>query len=359
MVLDPIALWTSSAFRDEVQAWVSAQLAPRGIRLTGDGEQSHVRVWSSAIRFETVSEEFGEGRVWFKVSGSGTAYEAALVAVLSDLCPGLAPEVLAYDEARAWSLARDGGPVLRSIAAPEAMWGYWGRLLPRYAKAQLALAEKRARLLATEIPDRGPAQLPVELRRLLGELAARPIEHGGLTSEQAGALELLLPAYDDRCAELAASGVPDSLQHDDLHSNNICWPGSLDDLSSVRIVDWGDSSVGHPFGTMLATMNSIAFHAGLLHDDRGVIEDPRVLRVRDAYLEPFTGLGSRTELVRWVDLARSTGCVSRALAEERAVQDAPATMIGEEFPIRGWLLELLQPWTYVDQCDEVRREAFP
>jgi hypothetical protein len=133
MVLDPIALWTSSAFRDEVQAWVSAQLAPRGIRLTGDGEQSHVRVWSSAIRFETVSEEFGEGRVWFKVSGSGTAYEAALVAVLSDLCPGLAPEVLAYDKARAWSLARDGGPVLRSIAAPESMWSYWERLLPRYA----------------------------------------------------------------------------------------------------------------------------------------------------------------------------------------------------------------------------------
>jgi hypothetical protein len=110
---------------------------------------------------------------------------------------------------------------------------------------------------------------------------------------------------------------------------------------------------------MLATLNSIAFHAGLLQDDRGVIEDPRVLRVRDAYFEPFTGLGSRAELVRWVDLARSTGCVSRALAEERAVQDAPSTMIGEEFPIRGWLLELLQPWTYVDQCDEVGREAFP
>jgi Phosphotransferase enzyme family len=359
VVLDPVGLWTSSAFRDEVQAWVAAQLAPRGIRLTGDWEQSHVRVWSSAIRFETVSKEFGEARVWFKVSGSGTAYEAALVAELSDLYPGLAPEVLAYDKGRAWSLTRDGGPVLRSIAAPDALWGYWERLLPRYAEAQLALAEKRARLLATEMPDRGPVQLPVELRRLLGELAVRPTEDGGLTNEEAHALEHVLPAYDDRCAELAASGVQDTLQHDDLHSNNVCWPGALDDLSSVRIVDWGDSSVGHPFGTMLATLNSIAFHAGLLHDDRGVIEDPRVLRVRDAYLEPFIGLGGRDELLRWVDLARSTGCVSRALAEERAVQDAPATMIGEEFPIRGWLLELVQPWTQVDQRDEVERGAFP
>jgi len=359
MVLDPIALWTSSAFRDEVQAWVTAQLARRGIRLTGEWEQSHVRVWSSAIRFETVSKEWGEGRVWFKVSGGGTAYEAALVALLSELYPGLAPEVLAYDKARAWSLTRDGGPVLRSIAPPDALWGYWEQLLPRYAKAQLTLAEKRTDLLATGIPDRGPAQLPVELRRLLGQLVRRPIENGGLSHGQARALESVLPAYDDRCAELAASGVPDTLQHDDLHSNNVCWPGALDDLCSVRIVDWGDSSVGYPLGTMLATLNSIAFHAGLLHNDRGVIEDPRVLRVRDAYLEPFTELGSRAELLRWVDLARSTGCVSRALAEERAVQDAPATMIGEEFPIRGWLLELLQPWTQVAQRDEVGRGAFP
>jgi hypothetical protein len=363
MGLDPVALWTSSDFRNEVHAWVTAQLAQRGIRLTGDSEQSHVRVWSSAIRFETVSnelgsKELGEGRVWFKVCGSGTAYEAALVAVLSDLYPGLAPEVLGYDTARAWSLTRDGGPVLRSIAAPDALWGYWERLLPRYAEAQLALAEKRSRLLATGIPDRGPAQLPVEFRRLLGELAARPTEDGGLSNEQARALEHLLPAYDDRCAELAASGVPDTLQHDDLHSNNVCWPGTLDDVSSVRIVDWGDSSVGHPFGTMLATLNSIAFHAGLWHNDSGVIGDPRVLRVQDAYLEPFNGMGSREELLRWVALARSTGCVSRALAEERAVQDAPTTMIGEDFPIQGWLVELLRPWTNVDRCDEVGRGAF-
>jgi aminoglycoside phosphotransferase (APT) family kinase protein len=96
----------------------------------------------------------------------------------------------------------------------------------------------------------------------------------------------VLPVYNDRCAELAASPVPDSLQHDDLHSNNACWPGEADDLSSVRIIDWGDASVGHPFETMLATLNSIAFHAGALRVDRRM-EDPRLLRIWDAYMEPF------------------------------------------------------------------------
>jgi hypothetical protein len=87
-----------------------------------------------------------------------------------------------------------------------------------------------------------------------------------------------------------------------------------------------------------------AYNDGVLNDD-GRIDDPRALRIRDAYLEPFTDLGSRKELLRWVRLARSTGCVTRALAWESALQEAPAAVVAEvECPIRSWLLELLQPW---------------
>jgi hypothetical protein len=342
VVRDPVALWTSNAFLEEVWAWVAAQLAGGGSRLTGGWEQPHTRAWSSTIRFETT-----EGRVWFKVNGSGTAHEAGLLALLGELRPGLAPEVIAYDQVRAWSLTRDGGPLLRSIVAPGALWTYWERLLPKYAEAQLALAQHRVRLLSSRTPHLGPAQLPVEYRRLLAELAVLPTDEGGLTKEQASALERRLPTYDDWCAELVASSLPDSLQHDDLHSNNVCWPGKVDDLSSVRILDWGDASVGHPFGTMLASLNSIAFHAGAQPGNRPM-DDPRILRLRDAYLEPFSSLGSRAELLRWVALARSTGCVTRAISWERALQDAPATVvIEEEFPVRGWLLELLEPWAEV------------
>jgi hypothetical protein len=110
---DFLTLWTSSAFVVEARAWVAAQLAPRGIRLTGELELAHTRVWSSTIKFETTA-----GRVWFKVNGIGTAYEAELIAVLDELHPGLAPDVLGHDNARGWSLTPDAGPVLRSIAGP-------------------------------------------------------------------------------------------------------------------------------------------------------------------------------------------------------------------------------------------------
>jgi Phosphotransferase enzyme family len=336
---DPVAVWTSSAFIESARSWVAAQLVPGGIRLTGEWQQTHARVWSSTIRFETTA-----GRVWFKVNGPGTAYEAKLVALLDELCPGLAPQLLGYDDAVAWSITRDGGPMLRSKTKPDELWGYWERLLPRYGEAQLALAADRSRMLACGAPDRGPVQLPLEFDRLLDKLASQPIEQGGLTRQQAAALERVLPAYEGRCAELAASPVPDSLQHDDLHSNNVGWPGEMADLSSVRIIDWGDASIGHPFGTMLATLNSIAFEAGVPVDGRQ-FHDSRLLRLRDAYLEPFSSLCGVEELRRSVGLARSTGCVTRALAWEGALQEAPLSMIAKyEFPVRTWLLELLEPW---------------
>lgn len=58
-----------------------------------------------------------------------------------------------------------------------------------------------------------------------------------------------------------------------------------------RIIDWGDASIGHPFGTMLSTLPSVA------HDSGCEVDDPRVQRVRDAYLEPFTTYGDRKSVV--------------------------------------------------------------
>jgi hypothetical protein len=43
----------------------------------------------------------------------------------------------------------------------------------------------------------------------------------------------------------------------------------------------------------------------------GRMDDPRMLRIRDAYLEPFTSRASRKEPLRRVALARRTGCVTR------------------------------------------------
>jgi len=160
-----------------------------------------------------------------------------------------------------------------------------------------------------------------------------------------------LTAYGQWCRDLDGAGIPWTIQHDDLHANNICGPGSESDPAvagpadgdnaagsalGARIIDWGDASLGHPFGTMLVTLRSIA-HYGSCD-----IDDARVQRVRDAYLEPFTTYGPRSELVALVDVARRVGAVTRALSWRAGLIGSPAAVHREhDFPVRGWLEELL------------------
>jgi hypothetical protein len=332
--MDRVELWTSAAFLLAAQEWVAGELAARGVQLTGDWDQPHARVWSSAIRFETT-----DGRVWLKVNGPGTAHEPALVRLIDERVPGLVPEVLAVHPSLSWSLSRDGGPTLRTLGPADALWDAWEGLVARYADAQLRLSGDRDAVLGAGVQEVSPATVPMLARALLDDLAVIPVDHGGITPEEVDRLTAVLPRLDDWCAELAASGVPESVQHDDLHSNNVCWTGSVE---TARIIDWGDTTWGSPLGTMLATMNSIAYHAGVFVEDRP-IEDPRVLRVRDAYLEPFTPYAARADLVRYVDLARRAGCVGKALSYQTALAGTPVSVHAEhDFPVREWFLALLE-----------------
>lgn len=325
-----VDVWSGEAFLAERDAWVAAEAARRGIELTGEREQRQLRPWSGATRFAAVG-----GDLWFKVNAVGTRFEGTLVGLLAELQPGLVPDVLAVDPERGWSLTRDAGPVMREAAPPGELWDAWTGVVARYAEAQVRIAEHPGPVLATGVRVHTPATLPVLFRDLVAELGATSPDEGGLTPGERAALEATYDAYDAWCAELAGSGVPDSLQHDDLHSSNVCWTGGP--IATARIIDWGDAIWSFPLITMLGTVNSIAWHAGCDRDD------PRILRVRDAYLEPFTQFAAKGDLVRYVGLGRRVGCVTKALSYRTSLLGEPvATHAAEDFPVRGWLLELLE-----------------
>jgi Ser/Thr protein kinase RdoA (MazF antagonist) len=89
------------------------------------------------------------------------------------------------------------------------------------------------------------------------------------------------------CHELADRGIPDTLQHDDLHDGNLF-------VRDGRFVffDWGDACVTHPFHTLVVTLRALAHRQGL---GPGA---PELLRLRDAYLESWTGHASHAETRR-------------------------------------------------------------
>ena len=309
-----VETWTSPAFGGQARAWVAERLAPLGVGADG-GRRAAAR--PAVVQRDPLRDH--PGRVWFKVNGTGTRHEATLVRELDRLVPGLVPEVLAVDAARGWSLTRDAGRVLREAVPADALWGAWERLLPRYAEAQVALSGHRDELLATGITEVSPATVPGLARQLLDELAATPEDEGGLTPEQAAAAGAgAARCWTTGARSSPARGVPDSVQHDDLHSANVCWPGTAAD---ARVIDWGDATWGHPLGTMLATLNSIAFHAGTYVDGRPAT-DPGAAAGAGRLPRAVHRFAAHADLVRGVDLARRTGCVGKALAYRAALPGA-------------------------------------
>ena len=84
--------------------------------------------------------------------------------------------------------------------------------------------------------------------------------------------------------------------------------------------------MSHPFHTLVVTCRAIAHR----FDPDVQPGGPELLRLRDAYLEPFAPYGGHTELVRAVDLAHLTGTLARTLAWHRYVVARPLEFRGED-----------------------------
>ncbi|MEU8077701.1 phosphotransferase [Catellatospora citrea] len=305
----------------QVLAWIDESLAGAGLRAAGPVEQTRVRPWSVLAKVPV-----GERTVWFKANGHCSTYEARLLDALGRWAPGRVLEPIAIDGERGWSLLPDGGRTLREVAADDP--GHWEDLLARHAELQRDLAPRAAEMLALGVPDMTAAQLPGHLTALLGD----PLVGGSLTAEKATLLRAYEPRYRLLCEQVAASAVPVTVQHDDLHDANVLVG------DGYRFFDWGDASVAHPFAVLLIAMRIAADRYDLKPGD------PVLARLRDAYLEPWTGYGTRAELAAEVEPAVQAAKVSRSLSWQRSLVDADPGSLAEYGPaVPGWLEELLVP----------------
>jgi hypothetical protein len=296
------------AWLAEAQAWIAARLAERGLVRTGEIGQPHVRWWSTVLRIPTA-----DGDLWFKANAQPHVFEAGLLAILERVHPGHVPELVAHDAARGWILMRDGGARLREVVD----LGRWEELLPGYAELQLALTPQAEELLAAGVPDQRLAVLPAQFQATLDDRDACLAGEEGLTPEEYDAVARLVSDFAERCERLAAYGIPETIQHDDLHDGNVFVRDGR-----YLFFDWGDSCVSHPFHSLVVCLRAIA------HKFELPPGGPDVLRLRDAYLEPF---GPPTELAEAAELAHYLGTAGRAINWYRMVYARdPEFRAGEE-----------------------------
>ena len=232
-----------------------------------------------------------EGDLFLKAVAPVHRFEAALTARLAELQPQRVTEVVAFDAERGWFLMRDAGTRLRELVTTPQDLHHWEGLLPEYAQLQIDVAPHAQEFLGLGTPDQRLAVLPQQLRELVDD---RP---PGLTEDE---LRRAIPRFEEMCGTLAEAGIPETIQHDDVHDGQVFVRDGR-----YLVFDWGDSCVSHPFHSLTVALRSIAWKFELEPGGR------ELERLRDAYLEP---LGASRELG---DLAYRTGTVARALAWRR------------------------------------------
>jgi Phosphotransferase enzyme family len=254
-----------------------------------------------------------DGDVWFKACHPSHGFEPALTLELARLRPERITELLDFDLERAWMLTADAGTRLRELLAVADDLARWEEVLPLYADVQLVTAGVVDRLLELGVPDDRLAGLPARFERVLGDRDVLLVDReDGLDPGQLDSLRALVPDVERLCAELAAAGIPDTVQHDDLHDANV-----FVREDGYVLFDWGDSCISHPFHTLAVTLRAAAWRFRL---EPG---DARIERMRDAYLEPYGAYGSRAELLTAFGTAYRLGTIARALSWYRAVDAVP------------------------------------
>lgn len=282
--------WLDPQWRAEADGWVREQLVRLELEPSGAFDQVHDRPWSTVIRVPTAS-----GNVFFKAVASSLRYEAALTALLSARRPDCVPPPLAVDPNRGWMLMEDGGTTLRELIAAERSLARWAEVLPLYATVQVDLSGAVDELLSLGVPDLRLDVLAASAEAMFEELADLPDDERRRLMES-------LPWVREACAELGAAGIPETIQHDDLHDAQIFVRDGR-----YRLLDWGDACVSHPFFSLAVTLDGVIAW-GI--DD--IAESEPTEPYRDVYLQVFRGR-SAGDLVRLSAIARRLGWICRAV----------------------------------------------
>ncbi|WP_433745829.1 phosphotransferase [Falsibacillus pallidus] len=282
--------WHQDNYYEGVEQWIREELERAGLELKGKVEPVKDTDVTLVLRIPTNGEEY-----YFKAGTFASHHEAVLSSELNKRYPGKTVEVLSANEEENWLLMKDlKGKSLRTLKDKK----LWQKAISEYAELQIAELKSVDSLLQLGVSDRRMPVLKKEIEQHLGDMCRT-----GLSRDETRQVTALLPVLLDMCDEMD-SIIPPSIEHGDLHTNNIRLVGDR-----LVFFDWGDASVSHPFFSTRVFWHALDDLISADSEWLGMVEE-----FRPYYLEPWTNLAPMKELDRALRLSDQLACVQRALS---------------------------------------------
>jgi Ser/Thr protein kinase RdoA (MazF antagonist) len=260
------ASWSTQAFHDRLRAWCESVLGPVLAM-----EQHKLRGWATVWRVTTA-----EGSWFAKQNCPGQQVEVPLMEALARLVPERVVPVTAARDG--FLLTPDQGPVFHETAGGDLE--NWVRLAREAALLQRELVPHHDALRAAGMTELTPSEAPDYVTARVEQYAALPAGDPRRPDDDLAArLRAHQPVVRRWAEEVCALGLPITLNHNDLHENNV-----FDVDGRLRFFDFGDSLMTEPLAVLLIPLNILGDKLGAGPDD------PRLWRVAEAALEVWSDL---------------------------------------------------------------------
>lgn len=325
--VDSNCAWNQPEWREKALAWVRSELEARSLPISSEAEQFHRTAWSTVMRVPTRAED-----LYFKAVASDRQFETRLTALLSSRHPHMMPKVVAVHPHEAWIILKDMGRQYRGSLRATGDLSPLERALPVLAEIQMESAAHTAGYVSLGVPKRPLREIPGYLDIILADRPILTASEYALTAEQIEKLASLRPMVEHLAAELGANRIPLTLHHDDLHDANIFLKDGV-----ICFSDWGDACIAHPFFSLLILLRSVSDSL------KCEVTDPRILKLRDIYLEQWVQYESMDKLRRLFSLAWRLGMINRAYSwytDLQTYEESCRTKYAYTVP--GWLGDFLE-----------------
>ncbi|HLK61338.1 MAG TPA: hypothetical protein VKU00_32610 [Chthonomonadaceae bacterium] len=266
--------WWQEGWFATASAWLQTRAVALGRTVLAPVEQMRSAYTSAILRVLT-----DEGYLYLKVIPDALAQEITITQRLAQQDSDHFPTLLATTPDR--MLLRDLGD--RQPLGSHTSLARWEEIVRFYGELQVASVGSVPQWLAAGCLDLQTTHLAAQIQELIAHISERL---QGLPQQLSGEERARLRTQESHlkalCEELAGYGVPDALEHGDLHAGNVALYAT-----GFRLYDWSHACIMHPFYGF----------GSLFLDDDWFPEQPEALsRLRDAYLEAWTPYGSMPHL---------------------------------------------------------------
>lgn len=298
--------------------WAEERLIALGYVIKNRPETILKLPYSNVLRFLTES-----GAVYLKETPEALSIEPKIIRLISERYHGRVPLIIDSNEDLNCFLMKDAGTPLRDFLKDNFQVELLCQSIKKYTEIQKDSIADVLEFLSLGVLDWRLNRLPELYNDMITQ--EELLFTNGISQDELNVLQEMRTVCASLCEILSEYSIPQTINHCDLHDNNILIENNL---KTETIIDWGETVISFPLFSLISFLSTSAFRYSLKESDSAFIE------LRDAALENWLSFANSHILLEAMLIAKKLWPIYSALGYHRLMVSSNMNM--DQDNLKNW-----------------------